>query len=272
MRPIEGLTYDLNQLARVAWFRAHAQLAGRLVPPLLEPPEIEGALPSHEEMRADLFRLLRQDRANVEAGHYRPPPAPVPSLGHSLRFLADLGAIDRRRRGQVESDLGTDQQQGYPDYYQRNFHYQTDGYLSAHSAALYDFQVEVLFNGGADAMRRQALVPLSRHLRGRRIRDQHLLDVACGTGSFLAMVKHNYPRLPVAGLDLSVPYLRHAGEQLARWSWVSLIEGAAEALPFADGTFSVVTCVYLFHELPGAVRRQVAAEMARVLRLPRKSH
>lgn len=266
MRPIEGLTYDLNQLARVAWFRAHAQLAGRLAPPLLEPPEIEGALPSHEEMRADLFRLLRQDRANVEAGHYRPPPAPVPSLGRSLRFLADLGAIDRRRRGQVESDLGTDQQQGYPDYYQRNFHYQTDGYLSAHSAALYDFQVEVLFNGGADAMRRQALVPLSRHLRGRRIRDQHLLDVACGTGSFLAMVKHNYPRLPVAGLDLSVPYLRHAGEQLARWSWVSLIEGAAEALPFADGTFSVVTCVYLFHELPGAVRRQVAAEMARVLR------
>ena len=27
-----------------------------------------------------------------------------------------------------------------------------------------------------------------------------------------------------------------------------------------------VTCVYLFHELPGDVRRAVAAEMARVLR------
>jgi ubiquinone/menaquinone biosynthesis C-methylase UbiE len=266
MRPIEGLAYDLNQLARVAWFRAHAQLAGRLAPPLLEPPEIAAPLPTHDEMRADLFRLLRRDRANVEAGHYRRPPGPVPSLGRSLRFFADLGAIDRRRREQVESDLGTDSARAYPDYYRRNFHYQTDGYLSEHSAALYDFQVEVLFNGGADAMRRQALVPLAHHLRGRRIREEHLLDVACGTGSFLAMIKHNYPRLPVMGLDLSAPYLRHAGDNLARWSWVSLIEAAAEALPFADSTFSVVTCVYLFHELPRVVRRQVAAEMARVLR------
>ena len=273
MKPIEGVAYELNQVARVAWFRAHAQLAGRLAPPLLEPPEIAGALPTHEEMRADLFRLLRRDRENIEAGRYRRPSDlvgnPLPALGRSLRFLADLGAIDRRRRERIESDLGpsgaTDRR-AYPDYYRRNFHYQTDGYLSEHSAALYDFQVEVLFNGGADAMRRQALVPIAEHLRGRRIRDERLLDVACGTGSFLAMIKHNYPRLPVTGLDLSAPYLRHAGAHLDRWSWVSFVEGAAEALPFADGTFSLVTCVYLFHELPHDVRRRVAAEMARVLR------
>jgi ubiquinone/menaquinone biosynthesis C-methylase UbiE len=268
MRPIEGLAYDFNQVARVAWFRAHAQLAGRLAPPLLEPPEIAGPLPTHQQMRADLFRLLRRDRANIEAGHYRRPPElvgnPLPALGRSLRFFADLGAIDRRRREQIDSDLEAGN--AYPDYYRRNFHYQTDGYLSERSAALYDFQVEVLFNGGAEAMRRQALVPIAQHLRGRRIREQRLLDVACGTGSFLAMIKHNYPRLPVTGLDLSAPYLRHAGASLARWSWVDLIEGAAEALPFADGTFSLVTCVYLFHELPRAVRRKVAEEMARALR------
>jgi ubiquinone/menaquinone biosynthesis C-methylase UbiE len=272
MRPIEALAYDLNQVARVAWFRAHAQLAGRLAPPLLEPPAVEGALPSQEAMRADLFRLLRRDRANIEAGYYRRPTDlianPLPALGRSLRFLADLGAIDRRRRERIGCDLDAAGAPGraYPDYYRRNFHYQTDGYLSDHSAALYDFQVEVLFNGAADAMRRQALVPIARHLRGRRIRAERLLDVACGTGSFLAMVKRNYPRLPVAGLDLSAPYLRRAGASLARWSWVSLVEGDGAALPFADRTFSLVTCVYLFHELPRAVRRRVAAEMARVLR------
>ena len=111
MTPLEGFTYQLSQAARLAWFRAHAQLAGRLAPPLLEPPEIRGALPSHEAMRADLFRLLRRDRANIEAGHYRPPPAcppiPLPALGRSLRFLADLGAIDRRRRARIDDDLGT---------------------------------------------------------------------------------------------------------------------------------------------------------------------
>jgi ubiquinone/menaquinone biosynthesis C-methylase UbiE len=223
-------------------------------------------------MMADLFDLLRRDRANIEAGLYRVPDLvgdSLPALGHSLRFFADLGAIDRRRRARIETDLGEAGNGGaigYPDYYLRNFHYQTDGYLSEHSAALYDFQVEVLFNGGADVMRRQALVPIAEFLRGRRIRDQRLLDVACGTGRFLAMLKHNYPRLPVAGVDLSAPYLRHAERDLGAWSWVELVEGAAERLPFGDENFDIVTCVYLFHELPGAVRRQAAAEMARVLK------
>jgi ubiquinone/menaquinone biosynthesis C-methylase UbiE len=76
----------------------------------------------------------------------------------------------------------------------------------------------VLFNGAADAMRRQALVALAGHLEGRRLADQPLLDVACGTGRFLRAVKHNYPRLPVTGLDLSEPYLAKARRALAPWS------------------------------------------------------
>ena len=256
MKPLERFSYDVGQAARVAWFFAHGQIAGRLAPPLLEPPVVTGALPTRERMIADLFGLLRRDRANIEAGHYRPPDLignSLPALGRSVRFFADLGAIDRRRRARIEADLaeaGNGDAAHYPDYYLRNFHYQTDGYLSEHSAALYDFQVEVLFNGGADVMRRQALVPIAEYLRGRRIRDQRLLDVACGTGRFLAMLKQNYPRLPVTGVDLSAPYLRHAERDLAAWSWVELVEGAAERLPFADESFDVVTCVYLFHELP----------------------
>ena len=48
----------------------------------------------------------------------------------------------------------------YPDYYLQNFHHQTDGYLSDHSAGIYDIQVEILFNGSADAMRRRIIKPL----------------------------------------------------------------------------------------------------------------
>ena len=42
--------------------------------------------------------------------------------------------------------------------------------------------------------------------------------------------------------------------------------GNAEAIPLADGSQDIVTCIYLFHELPPKVRRIVAGEIARVLK------
>ena len=123
--------------------------AGRLAPPIVEPPEIEGSLPTLQQMMADLYELFRRDRANIEAGYYRLPHdlygSPRAALAQSLRFLSDLGRIDRRRREGIHDEVRGAQGRRaarYPDYYVQNFHYQTDGYLSDLSAALYDFQVE----------------------------------------------------------------------------------------------------------------------------------
>jgi ubiquinone/menaquinone biosynthesis C-methylase UbiE len=44
------------------------------------------------------------------------------------------------------------------------------------------------------------------------------------------------------------------------------VQAAAESMPFPDESFDAVTCVYLFHELPPAVRREAAREAARVLK------
>jgi len=186
----------------------------------------------------------------------------------SRRFFADFDVVQRRRTdgGHQEVFEATGKASAYPRYYLQNFHYQTDGWFSADSAELYDFQVEVLFNGGADAMRRQALLPLGAFLKDKRIADQPMLDLATGTARFLSFVKDNYPRLPVTALDLSLPYLAKARRNLARWSWCDFVQAPAEQLPFADGSLAVVSCVYLFHELPRKVRHQVAAEIARVLR------
>jgi ubiquinone/menaquinone biosynthesis C-methylase UbiE len=276
MRPWQRLAYDLGQATRVAWYLGHSRMAEQLTPPLLEPVEVEGRLPTRAALLRDLLALLQQDRANIAAGLYRLPddlaPDPLAAWHASQRFLSDLGRVGLRRRQRghrevAQGEVAKAAARGrYPAYYLRNFHYQTDGYLSERSAELYDFQVEVLFNGAADAMRRQALVALASHLKGRRLADQPLLDVACGTGRFLHAVKHNYPRLPVTGLDLSRPYLAKARGALAPWSWAQLVEGQAERLPFADASFAVVTSIYLFHELPRRVRAQVAREMARVLR------
>jgi ubiquinone/menaquinone biosynthesis C-methylase UbiE len=272
MTLLERLAYDVGQGARVAWYLGHYRLAQRRIEGAPSAGPIKGALPTREAMLRDLWALFARDRANIAAGRYRLPhdlvADPVDALRRSRLFLDDLAEVNRRRQEDAHQEVfhAATVNNRYPRYYLQNFHYQSDGWLSERSAELYDFQVEVLFNGGADAMRRQALVPLGEHLRGRRIADQPLLDVACGTGRFLSFVKHNWPRLPVTGLDLSRPYLEKARRHLAPWSWVRLVEGDAERLPFADGSFALVTCVYLFHELPREVRIAVAREMARVLR------
>ncbi|MGE0725014.1 MAG: methyltransferase domain-containing protein, partial [Alphaproteobacteria bacterium] len=113
--------------------------------------------------------------------------------------------------------------------------------------------------------RRAALPPIGEALAGAG-RDAVLLDVACGTGRFLAMVKDNWPRLRVVGIDLSAAYLGRARRALAPWRAAALVQASGERLPLADASIDVATCVYLLHELPPAVRAAVLAEFARVLK------
>src|SRR5262249_35081692 len=154
----------------------------------------------------------------------------------------------------------------FPDYYRRAFHHQTDGYLSEKSARLYDYQVEILFGGAADVMRRQALVPIYEFLRDRRIADCRLIDIACGTGRFLTFVKDNYPRLSVTALDVSPYYLAEARRNLKPWSRVEFLEAAVESAASPAASYDIATCIYLFHELPAEVHAQAARPIARLLK------
>ncbi|MGL6283319.1 MAG: class I SAM-dependent methyltransferase [Microcoleaceae cyanobacterium] len=157
----------------------------------------------------------------------------------------------------------------YPRYYLQNFHYQTNGYLSDLSASLYDLQVELLFNGAADAMRRRVLAPLKRVINGRSPAAERakILDVACGTGRTLKFIRASLPTANLFGIDLSPPYLRKAGRLLAEelGELPQLVQGQAENMPYKDDYFDGITCVFLFHELPGPVRQKVIAECFRVL-------
>jgi ubiquinone/menaquinone biosynthesis C-methylase UbiE len=266
----DKLSFDAMQAARISWYFGQKRLAARLSRPQPVPAALRGRpMPDRKRILADLRALFAQDWRNIEAGYYAVPPDgfanPVAALFRAADFFADLAAVDARRHGGKEERLLDAAPLGnYPRYYLQKFHFQSDGYLSAASAERYDHQVEVLFGGGAAAMRRQALVPLKAALAGRL--TGRLLDIACGTGRFLREVKVNYPRLHVSGLDLSPHYLAVARRALEPWSRVRLVEGAAEAMPFGDGEFDAATCIYLFHELPPPVRRAVAGEIARVLK------
>jgi ubiquinone/menaquinone biosynthesis C-methylase UbiE len=156
---------------------------------------------------------------------------------------------------------------GYPSYYVQNFHQQSNGYLSDLSANLYDLQVEILFAGAADAMRRRILAPLKQGLKAfESVQQTRILDVACGTGRTLKLIRAALPQASLFATDLSPAYLRKANELLSQipGELPQLLQANAEELPYVDDYFHAVTSIFLFHELPATVRQTVIEQCFRV--------
>jgi ubiquinone/menaquinone biosynthesis C-methylase UbiE len=269
---VDRLSYIARQGARVAWYMGHYFASQRMRPPRRHGGNTSAARrgPSREDILGALGQLFARDLANVERGYY-----PLPrdhdgdlreAIATSRLYFEDLPHVFERQQSEHAADIpGAPSGEGAPPYFLQNFHFQTGGYLTDESAKLYDMQVEVLFSGSANAMRRQGLVPIAEFLRGRDQRKLALLDVACGTGRFLRAVKEAFPKLEVTGCDLSASYLEEARRHLSPYRMKSDV-AAAESLPYASGSFDIVTCIYLFHELPHDVRRAAASEFARVLK------
>lgn len=268
---LDRLSYAARQTARVAWYAGHYAAGRRLMKPMPKPDFAIGPTPGRAELTADMRALFRREWRDIAAGLFPAPrllgPEPAEFLRRSLLYFRDLPQVDARRHGALDGELppGT-QADGLPDYYRQNFHFQSDGWLSDHSAALYDTQVEVLFTGAADVMRRRALAPIATWLAGRRQRDLRGLDVACGTGRLLAALHGAWPGMKLTGIDLSRPYLDEARRLVGRTARVKLDEAAAEALPFADASLDLVVSSFLLHELPKEIRAKAIAGMARVVK------
>lgn len=95
--------------------------------------------------------------------------------------------------------------------------------------------------------------------------DDDLLEVACGSGVFLATQAAHVQR--VAGLDLSDIQVGLARRRLVDRIAVGtaeIVKGDAAALPWEDGRFSVVTCMGSVEAFPDPAA--ALAEMHRVLR------
>ncbi len=222
-------------------------------------------------------KILAQDYADAEADLYPKSIILGPPGWYDARYWAeaifDVPRLYRRKRS-GEFRLGEEHLQhaetlaDMPKYYLRTFHWQTDGWLSAHSARVYELQVEFLFFGTMDVMRRRALAALVRALGGDRRRMRvRVLDVGCGTGRFLEQARAAMPEATLEGVDLSPYYVERARRRLARASTApSRVRVAnGEALGGEDGAYDAVTCGFLFHELPREARQHVLAEMFRVL-------
>ncbi len=92
---------------------------------------------------------------------------------------------------------------------------------------------------------------------------QHVLDVACGSGNVTIPAARTGAR--VAGLDLVPALLDRAAAWAGREGLaIALTPGSAEALPYEDGAFDVVTS--MFGVMFAARPDRVVAELTRVTR------
>lgn len=226
----------------------------------------------------ELDALLKRDVRNIAQGVYPfevlASLAPLSSLGKYALVVEDAFGIAKRKNARKTKEFSTEAQgfmDDVPEYYQRNFHFQTNGYLSEKSAKLYEYQVEILFGGAANPMRR-LLIPSLRQFVAERSGDKidgtgmHFLEVGAGTGALTKFVKMTFPQARVTVLDLSDPYLGLARENLRKFSKLNFVQGEAENLPFPNETFDAVYSCFLFHELPEHIRKRVIGEGLRVLK------
>ncbi len=271
------LAYQTFQQGKSYFGLAHKALSVQLLN-FAAPPKERSAFPISAELiskiQSRMNDILETDWKDAENGVYPESLLFDHSWDEFFRFYPivwlDMPGIweraNEKRYQEFDADIET---RGYPSYYIQNFHHQTNGYLSDLSANLYDLQVELLFNGTADPMRRRILAPLKAGLKAFSDVEPHqikVLDVACGTARTLKNIRGMLPKASLYGVDLSPAYLRKANQLLSQnpGELPQLVQANAEELPFLDNYFHAVTSVFLFHELPPQARQNVINEAFRV--------
>lgn len=123
---------------------------------------------------------------------------------------------------------------------------------------LYDPLVKLL---GGDRARR-ALLDQALIRPGHRV-----LDIGCGTGTLVVLLKRLCPDVEVIGLDPDPKALARARRKAERASVsVQLNQGFSGALPYGDASVDRVFSSFMFHHLEPAEKAAMLREVRRVLR------
>ena len=101
-----------------------------------------------------------------------------------------------------------------------------------------------------------------------KVQPSHrVLDIGCGTGSFVVLLRRKYTVAQVVGLDPDPKVLRRARRKAERAGVsVELDQGFADELPYTDGAFDRVFSSFMFHHLEEADREKALREVLRVLK------
>jgi len=128
----------------------------------------------------------------------------------------------------------------------------------------YDPMVKLLGAGSA----RAALLEQAQLQAGYRV-----LDIGCGTGTFVSHIKESFPDVEVVGLDPDPKALARARRKSERGGLaIQLDQGFADQLPYPQHSFDRVFSCFMFHHLPAAEREASLREVRRVLKPTGRFH
>jgi len=96
------------------------------------------------------------------------------------------------------------------------------------------------------------------------LRGRDLLEIGCGSGSFVDDLFAVQPDLRYSGIDLCEAEIERGRAAFGRYSNVHLLQAHASQLPFDDESFDVVTSHQTFNFMPNPI--PAFAEAFRVLR------
>lgn len=166
----------------------------------------------------------------------------------------------------------------YPEYFLKPFHGYDAGnmnWLAAQENEAASLSMCVNYWKGVCAMDSERWV---RHNVSSNIKTyirehppqttvESILDVGCSGGISTEYLKRGFPQVSnIYGLDLS-PYFLSVGafRSETQETNIEYIHANAEQTPFAENTFDLIVCNFLFHEVPPNATQTILDEMNRIL-------
>lgn len=229
--------------------------------------------PEHHQklLKKTVDGLIEQDILNVRQGLYPRdllyPERPQKHLFRYKELLLDAFKATIRQKNKQHKKFSEQSQiflNEMPEYYKRNFHYQTDGYLSSKSAELYSHQTEILFKGTIALMRRVLMAELIRHIQSRK-KPVRILEIGGGSGEATEILLKSCPDIEIVFVEPSKPYLDYAKNRLSNYNNIEYINDFFENYK-SRKKFDVVFSSFLFHELPLEVRKTVFENSTNLLK------
>jgi SAM-dependent methyltransferase len=135
--------------------------------------------------------------------------SPLIHLKRYFLIMQDLKVFLERKQRRDSHDMSEISfGENCPDYFKRNYHYQTGGYCTFEAAARYDHQIELLFLGLGHIMRKVAYSTLDSVLK----EDASVLEFGAASGTSSYQFKLLYPETTLDILEPGEAYLDYARE------------------------------------------------------------